>query len=221
MNQHPFSGKPMPALKTKQAFFWLAVCLILLTGCGRAPAVTPEPTAAGASSIVISTFTAAPTVLPPSPEPSIEPTSDAAANGQIPGLSPRNVTVALEDQNFTCTEVTKGSVYYERTCSRGVPGAEVFLVVISGRTPSVVDFIEGLILQYENPENEIAIQILNLVAGLPYDGATPDEARAWVESTIPALSGEPGGEQEAMFGGVKYVLFGPPTALTLEIGELP
>ena len=220
MKQHPFSGKLMPTLKTKQARFWLGVCLILLTGCGRAAVVTPEPTAAGASSVVISTFTAAPTDLPPSPETSIEPTSDAA-KGQIPGLSPRNVTVALEDQKFTCTEVTKGAVYYERTCSRGVPGAEVFLVVISGSTPSVVDFIEGSILQYENPENEIAIRILSLVAGLPYDGATPDEARAWLESTIPALSSEPGGEQETEFGGVKYVLYGPPTALTLEMGELP
>lgn len=169
--------------------------------------------------MVISTFTPAPTDLPPSADASMAtPTSDPKVIGQLPGLSPRNVTVALEDQKFTCTEVTKGAVYYERTCSRGVPGIEVFLVVISGRTPSVVDSIESSILQYENPKNEVAIQILSLVAGLPYDGATPDEAKAWVESTVPALSG---GTQETTLGGVKYALYGPPAKLTLEMGELP
>ena len=224
MKKDPHSGKLAPTLKTKhhraikQTPFWLGVCLILLTGCSRPAAPTPEPTAAGASSVVISTFTPAPTDVPSSPEAPLEPTSDAKVTGQLPGLSPRNVTVALEDQKFTCTEVTKGTVYYQRTCSRGVPGVEVFLVVISGRTPSVVDFIEATILQYENPENEIAVQILSLAAGLPFDGATPDEARAWVESTVPALNG---GTQETTLGGVKYVLYGPPTKLTLEMGELP
>jgi hypothetical protein len=146
------------------------------------------------------------------------PTADPKVIGQLPGLSPRNVTVALEDQKFTCTEVKKRAVYYERTCSRGVPGVEVFLVVISGRTPSVVDFIEASIQQYENPKNEIAIEILGPVVGLPYDGAVPDEAKAWVESTVPALSG---GTQETTLGGVKYVLYGTLTKLTLEMGELP
>ena len=161
----------------------------------------------------------APTDLPPSPDASIAtPTADPKVIGQLPGLSPRNVTVALEDQKFTCTEVKKGAVYYERTCSRGVPGVEVFLVVISGRTPSVVDFIEASIQQYENPKNEIAIEILGPVVGLPYDGAVPDEAKAWVESTVPALSS---GTQETTLGGVKYVLYGTLTKLTLEMGELP
>jgi hypothetical protein len=225
MKKHTHSGSSMRSSKSTnhqtrtKSSFWLGVCLILLTSCGRAPAATPEPTAAGASSVVISTFTAAPTDLPPSPDASMAtPTPDPKVIGQLPGLSPRNVTVALEDQRFTCTEVKKGAVYYQRTCSRGVPGVEVFLVVISGRTPSIVDFIEASIQQYENPKNEIAIEILGLVAGLPYEGAVPDEAKAWVESTVPALSG---GTQETTLGGVKYVLYGTLTKLTLEMGELP
>jgi hypothetical protein len=227
MKKYPHSGEPIPAFKTqhhraiKQTPFWLVVCLILLTGCGRAPAATPEPTAAGASSVVISTFTPVPTDLPSSPEasmPTPEASPDAAATSQIPGLTPRNVTVTLEQNQFTCTLPVKGAVYYERTCTRGVPAVQVFQVVISGRAPGTVDFIEAFILQYENPENEIAIQILSLIAGLPYDGAAPDEARAWVESAVPALSGD---TQETTLGGVKYVLYGPPTKLTLEMGELP
>jgi hypothetical protein len=225
MKKDPYAAKPLLTYRTtnvqisKPAYFFLSLLLIFLTGCGRPPASTPEPTAAGASSVVISTVTAASTDLlsPDVPTLTLEPTLDEKVTGQLPGLSPRNVTVSLEDQNFTCTEVRKGAVYYERTCSRGVPGAEVFLVAISGRTPAVVDLIEASILQYESPDNEKAIPILSLIASLPYDGAASDEARAWVESTVPVLSGA----QEQVFGGVSYVLSGPPTALKLEMGELP
>jgi hypothetical protein len=59
------------------------------------------------------------------------------------------------------------------------------------------------------------------MASMPYDGATPEEARAWVESTILSLEGTSGDPQQNVFGGVKYVLYGQPKALTLEMGELP
>jgi hypothetical protein len=226
MKKHTYSSSSILTSKstndkTRTKFsFWLAICLILLTACGRAPAATPAPTAAGASSVVISTFTPVPTDLPSSPEASMTTleASPEAVTGQIPGLTPRNVTVTLEKNQFTCTLPIKGAVHYDRTCTRGVPAVQVFQVVISGRAPGTVDFIEASILQYENPQNEVAIQILNLVAGLPYDGSTPDEAKAWVESTVPALGSS---TQETTLGGVKYVLYGPPTKLTLEMGELP
>jgi hypothetical protein len=208
----------------KQVSFWIGVFLIFVTACGVQGSPTPEPVGAGANSVVIATFTDAPTNSPAPLEtsmPTLAPSPDAKRTGQLPGLSPSNVTVSLEEQQFTCTSVRKGRVYYERTCSRGVPGVQVFLVVISGREPFVVDFIEASILQYENPDPKIAIPILGLIAALPYDGATPEEARLWVENTIPVLSADPGDAQENVFGGVKFVLYGPPTKLTLEIGELP
>lgn len=208
----------------KQVSFWMGVVLILVTACGVQSSPTPEP-GAGANSVVISTFTAAPTnsPLPPleTPVPSLVPSPDAKRMGQLPGLSPRNVTVSLEEQRFTCTSVKKAAVYYQRTCTRGVPGVQVFHVLISGREPFVVDLIEASIMQYENPDSEIAVSILGLIAALPYDGATPEEAKLWVENTIPVLSDDPADAQENLFGGVNYVLHGPPTAITLEIGELP
>jgi hypothetical protein len=197
------------------------VFLLLLTSCGVPAQVTPTQ---GANSIVISTFTAAP---PDSPMPSesltstIEPTPDSKVTGQLPGLSPVNVTVNLEQQNFTCTQVKKGVVYYERTCLRGLPSTVLFQVVISGREPFIVDFIKASVRQNENPDNKIATEFLSFMAAMPYEGATPEDARQWVENTIPTLSGKPEDAQEAVFGGVKYVLSGPPTALTLEMGQLP
>ena len=147
--------------------------------------------------MVINTFTPEPTRSSLEPvTPSPEPTLNAREKGQIPGLAPRNVTVTLEHNRFTCTLPVKGNRYYERTCTRGVPGVQVFRVVIYGQAPGAVDFIEASIMQYENPDEETAIEILNLIASQPYDGAEPDQASAWLGSTVPALNG---GAQETAF----------------------
>lgn len=204
-----------------QASILAGVFLLLLSSCSAPPQVTPTQ---GANSIVVSTFTAAP---PDSPMPSesltstIEPTLDSKVTGQLPGLSPVNVTLSLEQQNFTCTQVKKGVAYYERTCLKGLPSTVLFQVVISGRESFIVDFIEIVVRQNGNPDNKVATELLSFVASLPYDGASPEDARQWVENTIPTLSAKPDDAQEAVFGGVKFVLSGPPTALTLEMGELP
>lgn len=204
-----------------QVSLFAVTLLLILTSCGAPAQVIPTQ---GANSVVISTFTAAPANSPVPSEiliSTVEPTADSQVTGQLPGLSPVNVTVNLEGQKFTCTQVKKEVAYYERTCLKGLPSTTLFQVVISGREPFIVDFIKASVRQNENPDNQTATELLSFVATMPYDGATPEDARKWVESTIPALSGKPEDAHEMMFGGVKYVIYGPPTALTLEIGELP
>jgi hypothetical protein len=197
------------------------VLLLILTSCGVKAQATPTQ---GANSIVISTFTAAPINSAVPSEilaPTAEPTPSLKATGRLPGLSAVNVTVNLEGQEFTCTQVKKVADHYERTCLKGLPSTSLFQVVISGTEPFVVDFIRTSVRQNENPDNKIAAEFLSFMATLPYDGATPEDARAWVESTIPTLRGQPDDAKETMFGAVKYVLSGPPKALVLEMGELP
>lgn len=209
-------------MKKCQASF-LAGVFLLLASCGG-PRATPAPQGQAANSVVISTFTAAPVYSPAPSEistPTAEPTANPKITGQLPGLSPANITVRLEQQNFTCTQVKKGAVYYERTCTKGLLSTALLRVVISGRETSIVDFIETSVRQTESPDIKIAAELLSFMAALPYEGATPEEARKWIENTIPALSGNPEDTQEAVFGGVKYVLSGSPTELTLEIGALP
>jgi hypothetical protein len=197
------------------------VFLLILTSCAAPAQVTP--TQAG-SSIVISTFTAAPSSLPEPAEiltSTVEPTPDLKVTGQLPGLSPVNVTVNLEGENFTCTQVKKGTAYYERTCLKGLQSTVLFQVVISGREPFIVDFIQASVRQNENPDTKTATEFLSFLASMAYEGATPEDAKKWVENTIPTLGTNPDDAQEAVFGGVKYVLSGPARALMLEIGELP
>ncbi len=102
--------------------------------------------------------------------------------------------------------------------SRDCTSESLFQVVIFGREPFVVDFIETSVLQAKEPDNNVAAPLLGFMAALPYDGATPEDAKAWVESTIPALSGQPDDAKETMFGGVKYVLSRPAQGLSFGNG---
>jgi len=207
-------------MKKCQVSLLAGVFLLILTACG-APRATPTQ---GANSVVISTFTAAP-ANSPTPLAALTPTLASTPNleaaGQLPGLSAVNITVSLEGQKFTCTAVKKVGGHYERTCLKGLRSESLFQVVISGREPFLVDLIETSVLQAKQPDNGIAAPLLEFIATLPYEGATPEDARAWVESTIPTLSGQPDDAKETMFGAVKYVLSGSPKALVLQIGELP
>jgi len=198
------------------------VLLLILWGCTPAPA-TPERNEVGANSVVISTRTATPNspAISETSFPTLIATQTPDLTGVLAGLSPINITLKLEQQNFTCTAVKKVTAHYERTCTKGTSSTYVFQVVISGRESFIVDFIETSVLQYSNPDSKTAIPIVGLMASMPYDGATPEEARAWVESTILALEGTSGDPQQNVFGGVKYVLYGQTKALTLEMGELP
>ena len=207
-------------LSKNQLSLFAGLFLLVLASCG-APPVTPSQQTG--NSIVISTFTAAPSdssISQVTFVPTFESTPDSSVSGKLPGLSPVNVTVGLEKQNFTCTAVKKQLAYYVRTCLKGLPSESLFQVVIYGREPSIVDFIETSVKQNKTPDNNVAAELLGFVAALPYDGATPEDAKAWVEHTIPALSGQPGNTQEMVFGGVNYVLRGTPAAYTLEMGEL-
>jgi len=205
----------------KQVSLFAGLFLLILASCSAPPAT---PSQQAGNSVVISTFTAAPSdssISQVTFVPTFESTPNSRVLGKLPGLSPVNVTVGLEKQNFTCTAVAKKLAYYERTCLKGLPAESLFQVVIYGREPFIVDFIETSVKQNKNPDNKVAADLLGFVATLPYEGATPEDAKTWVESTIPVLSGQPDNTQDTVFGGVNYVLRGTPAALTLEIGELP
>ena len=203
-----------------QVSLLLGVLLLIISACGPRATPVQEP----ANSIVISTFTASPDDSSASQVtfvPTFASTPDSSVIGKLPGLSPKNVTVGLEGQNFTCTAVEKKLAYYEQACLKGLPSETLSQVVIYGRQPFIVDFIEASVKQNKTPDPKVAAELLSFIAGLPYDGATPQEAKAWIESTISAMGSNPVDAQEKAFGGVNYVLHGTPAALTLEMGELP
>ena len=132
---------------------------------------------------------------------------------------PADVTVNLEQRGFTCGSVEQGQLYYVRTCKEDTVDYSL-RVDIYGREAFSIDLIESAVLQFVNPDNEFAASFLGFMATMPYDGAIQQEARDWVETTLPTLKGQ-GDVREIVFAGVNFRLYGIPTAITLEMGDLP
>jgi hypothetical protein len=156
-------------------------------------------------------------IIAPSNTPAPTPTEKISAF--LPGLKPADVTVNLEQRGFTCSSVEQGQLYYVRTCNKDTVGYSLH-VEIYGRELFSVDFIDSTVLQYATPDIDFAASFLGFMATMPYDGAVQDESRSWVETTLPTLKGQ-GDVREKVFAGVTYRLFGIPTAITLEMGNLP
>jgi len=148
-----------------------------------------------------------------------QPTPTKEDGGLLSGLMPADVTVNLEQRGFTCGSPYRGELYYVRTCEKSNVDA-LLHVDIYGREAFEIDFIDSAVIQYANPSIDLATSFLGFMATMPYDGAVQQEARTWVETTLPTLTGQ-GDVRENVFAGVSYQLYGISTAMTLGMGDLP
>lgn len=216
------SGKrnPMPLLALAILFLISLAC-----GSGANPAIESATSTETRIVDVIPTDTTIAAIAPTetnipavAPSNTPQPTATEEATALLPGLMPADITVNLEQRGFTCGAVEQGQLYYTRTCTKD--SADYSLHVdIYGRAAFAIDFIESSALQFANPNNEFAASFLGFMATMPYDGAVQDEARNWVETTLPTLQGEID-VREKVFSGVKYRMYGIPTTFTLEMGGL-
>ena len=89
-----------------------------------------------------------------------------------------------------------------------------------GSTPDTVDLIEAAAFYFGDLDySNLTSVVFGMIVEIPYDGADPESARAWVEATIPDIQ-EIGDEALTDFGGVRYYLYAFPSAHVLEIGRL-
>jgi hypothetical protein len=132
---------------------------------------------------------------------------------------PADVKVNLENKGFTCTN-TEGpnQGYYVWTCNRDTAGVTLH-VEFYARSLLTVDYIDANVLQFVEPQDDVAVSFLGFMATMPYDGAQPDKARAWVAQTLPTIT--QGEERTAEFGGVSFRLAGIPTARFMHMGDMP
>jgi len=152
-----------------------------------------------------------------SPTKTPAPTATRVPKGLLPGLLPADVTVNLENQGMECGGVEKLQLYYVRTCTKS--NSSVLLRVdVYGRQAFSVDLIEASAIQFDSASNSLAEDFLGFVSTMPYDGAMPAEARAWIETSLPLSSVE---GVKTTFAGVRFALYGSPEATTLEIGDMP
>jgi hypothetical protein len=130
----------------------------------------------------------------PSHEPKHEPRN-------IPGLTPQDVYLSLENRGFRCSEPevmgTENVVRW--TCERQEAKGR-YLVEIDSKDANSVRLLKAWVIA-DDPARADALagDFLGYVARVPYEGAQPEEAKAWVEQNV-------GSKASAKFGGVSYTL---------------
>jgi hypothetical protein len=132
----------------------------------------------------------------PEPEPEAEP-----APSNIPGLTPQDVYLNLENKGFKCSEPElmgpEDDVRW--TCERHEAKGE-YMVEINSKDANSVRLLKAWVISHEPARTDaLAEDFLGYVARVPYEGAQPDEAKEWVEQSV-------GRKASAEFGGVSYTL---------------
>ncbi len=139
----------------------------------------------------------------------------AASQGspQIPGLQRVDVTMSLERLVFKCEgpRYERGRQWW--TCSKTDPRAD-YRVEVWGRSSTDITLVEATLISYDPANTDRAARaFLGYVATVPYDGATPKAARAWVAQHV-------GSRATTEFGGVRYALQTSGETRILEIGNV-
>ena len=141
------------------------------------------------------------------PEP--EPTPS-----NIPGLTPQDVYLNLENRGFKCSEpeLMRPDNEVRWTCEKKEANGE-YLVEINSSDANSVRLVEAWVISYDRARADaLAQDFLGYVATTPYEGAQPEEAKVWVKQSV-------GSKASAEFGGVSYTLGSKAGTHWLDIGS--
>ena len=137
------------------------------------------------------------------------------APSNIPGLTPQDVYLDLENRGFTCSEpeLMEPEDEVRWTCERQEAKGR-YLVEITSKDANSVRLLKAWVISHESARADaLAGDFLGYIARVPYEGAQPEEARAWVEQNV-------GNKASAKFGGVSYTLGGKAGRRFLELEKL-
>lgn len=134
----------------------------------------------------------------------------------IPGMALIDFTFNLEDRGFTCTDTVVLNNRYSTSCTDDSTPTVLLTAMATGPDDERVDYLTATVTQTITPSDDIAAVFLGFVATMPYEGASPEAAKAWVEATLP-LVGDGSTPQTTNFGSVKFTLSGDPANRTLEM----
>jgi hypothetical protein len=143
-----------------------------------------------------------------------EPKSEPASRN-IPGLTPQDVYLNLENRGFKCSEPELMGPDNEVrwTCEKQDVQGE-YLVEINSSDANSVRLVEARVISHDPARADaLAKDFLGYVARVSYEGAQPEEAKAWVEQNV-------GSKVSAEFGGVSYTLGGKAGSRFLKLEKL-
>ncbi|HSK85004.1 MAG TPA: hypothetical protein VK902_16645 [Rubrobacter sp.] len=137
------------------------------------------------------------------------------ASRNIPGLTPQDVYLNLENRGFKCSEPKLMGPDNEVrwTCEKQEANGE-YLVEINSSDANSVRLVEAWVISDDPARADaLAQDFLGYVATVSYEGAQPDEAKAWVEQNV-------GSKASAEFDGVSYTLGGKAGRRFLKLEKL-
>jgi outer membrane biosynthesis protein TonB len=134
------------------------------------------------------------------------------APSNIPGLTPQDIYLNLENRGFKCSEPELMGPEDEVrwTCERQEAQGE-YSVEIRSKDANSVRLLKAKVVSNDPARADaLAQDFLGYVARVPYEGAQPEEAKGWVERNV-------GSKASAGFGGVSYTLGAKAGSCFLEI----
>lgn len=186
--------------------------------------VTRRPTIA---MVEVATFTLEPAT--PAPIPTRPPTAtlpltvtSIEAPPGIPGLEHGSLRLNLKDIGFECKPIDSIQSGGQQTvtvsgCQKQEDGYLMGIDTAS-RDPNDLDQIKAYVVFTGEPDPAVAEAFLGMIAGLPYEGADPDAATAWVKENLAAIQGDTD-VKTAWFGPVHFELSGNEQGKNLRVGS--
>jgi hypothetical protein len=151
----------------------------------------------------------------PSQEQHQQKPEPETASRNIPGLTPQDVYLNLENRGFKCSEpeLIGPDNEVRWTCEKKGANGE-YLVEINSSDANSVRLVEAWVISDDPARADgLAQDFLGYVATVSYEGAQPEEAKAWVEQNV-------GSKASAEFGGVSYTLGGKAGRRFLKLEKL-
>jgi hypothetical protein len=136
-----------------------------------------------------------------------------AASGVLPGLVAADVYVRLERRGFNCSGPTRAGGLQDWYCTKDVSWIVSYFVHIVGSDAFHVKLISASVFVYAEGRrpNAFAAPVLSSVATVPYRGADPARASAWVRAYV-------GTRRQALrIAHARFMVFGNARARFLNI----
>ena len=145
-----------------------------------------------------------------------QPQETSEEQTTIPGLAAADVTLNLEQKDFSCSGPTKLQTKIAYACEWS-DGVMDMVVDVYGLSPTKITLVEATATDIgpEVRHDEIT-DFLAYVATLPYEGAQPEQAAEWVRANV-AKADKRGQVLSQAFGPALYELYGMERMRTLEV----
>ena len=125
------------------------------------------------------------------------------------GLWANDISKALGGVNVKCTGPTMENRQSVWSCESATPLVS-YKARFYGDAPGKIEYITATVGQSDRPKDDLALRVFVALAGLHFEGAEPQKARAWVRENI-AKGGS------TSFGSAKFKLAGDERRRQLDI----